>query len=344
MPVDQVDQNNNDNHDNSRKVRQLEQSLMVPLSGGEQLHVRRLTDNPDAPPVLLLHGLLEDGTVFYSRQGRGLGHFLASQGYDVFIPDLRGKGRSWPPVSGWARYRIKDAVSQDLPAIAETIYGLKGRFPVFWVGHAWGGVLCSSFLARFPSYRCSINGLIYFGTRRVAVDRNWSRLIWVDGLWGWFGGMMARFKGYIPGRTLKLGAEDEFNDMQQESMQWLSGKPWVDPSDDFDYGRALSDGLDYPPALYFSSAHDLAFSSPDDVKAFMREIGQHNGRLVVLGRNNGNLHDYSLVSMLTHHEAVQDHFPFMVNWMAEMNRLRDEAQLEDHSAQNSDQSAPQSDH
>ncbi|MGC1510716.1 alpha/beta fold hydrolase [Ketobacter sp. MCCC 1A13808] len=320
--------------------RQIEQSLMVPLSGGQQLHLRRLSDSPDAPAILLLHGLLEDGTVFYSRQGRGLAHFLAEQGYDVFIPDLRGKGRSWPPVSGWARYRVKDAVSQDIPAIVETIFNLKGAFPSYWVGHAWGGVLASSFLARYPSYRSSINGLVYFGTRRVAVDRNWSRLIWVDGLWGWLGGMFARFKGYIPGRSLRIGAENEFNDMQQESMSWLNGQPWVDPSDDFDYGKALSEGLDYPPALYFASASDLAFSSPDDVKGFMLEVGQHNGRLVVLGEGNGNKHDYSHVGMLTHPDAVHDHFPFMVNWMSEMDRLRQEAQIGSNSnPQNSDQSA-----
>lgn len=306
-------------------VRTIEQSIMVPLPGGQQLHLRRLTDSSDAPPVLLLHGLLEDGTIFYSRQGRGLAHFLAEQGFDVFIPDLRGKGRSWPPVSGWATYRVGDAVNQDIPAILDSIKEIKGSAPSFWITHAWGGVLASSFLARYPGQRNGINGLINFGSHRVATQRTLSRLIWVDGLWGWLGSLIARFKGYIPGRSLRIGAQNEFLGIQKDSLDWLHGKDWIDPEDHFNYGAALSEGLNYPPALYFSSSSDLVHCSADDVKGFMREIGHHNGRLVVLGQKLGNRHNYSQISMLTHPDAVHDHFPFMINWMLEMNRLRDEA-------------------
>ncbi len=306
-------------------IRKIESSLMVPLPGGQQLHLRRLTDNPDGPAVLLLHGLLEDGTIFYSNQGRGLAHFLAERGFDTYIPDLRGKGRSWPPVSGWATYRVGDAITQDIPAILDTIYSIKGQLPAFWVTHAWGGVLASSFLARYPGYRVSLNGLINFGTHRVALHRSLSRYIWLDGLWGWLTHLVARFKGYIPGRGLKIGAQNEFLGIQQDSLNWFRGRNWVDPVDQFDYGEALSKGLDFPPALYFAPSADVARCSAADVKGFMREIGHHNGRLVVLGQNLGNRHDYSQISMLTHPDAVHDHFPFMVNWMLEMNKLREEA-------------------
>ena len=323
-------------------LRNIESSLMVPLPEGHQLHLRRLTDNPDAPAVLLLHGLLEDGTIFYSRQGRGLAHYLAEQGYDTFIPDLRGKGRSWPPVSRWMTYRVGDAVNQDIPAILDTIQSIKGSAPQFWITHAWGGVLASSVLARYPSYRSGLNGLINFGSHRVAAQRSVSRLIWLDGLWGWLAALVARSKGYFPGRGLKLGAQNEFLGIQQDSLDWFQGRAWVDPQDQFNYGEALSQGLKFPPTLYFAPSADLVRCSTADVKGFMREIGHHNGRLVVLGQNLGNRHNYSQISMLTHPDAVHDHFPFMVNWMLEMNRLREEAKSGDdpkprnqgHSAEN----------
>lgn len=310
-------------------VRKIEQSIMVPLPNGQQLHLRRLTDNPDAPPVLLLHGLLEDGTIFYTASGRGLAHYLAENGYDVFIPDLRGKGRSWPPVSGWASYRVGDAVTQDLPALLQAIFNIKGTMPKYWFAHAWGGVLTSCFLARYQGYRGNVNGLVYFGSHRVATHRNLSQLIWLDGLWNWLGKIFSRFKGYIPGKPLKLGAQNEFLGMQQDSANWLQGNPWVDSRDQFNYGEALSQGLDYPPALYFAAASDLAYCNAEDVKGFIRELGAHNGRLVVLGNKEGNQHNYSHISMLTHPDAVHDHFPFMLNWMAEMDRLRLEANLGD---------------
>ncbi|MBA56252.1 MAG: esterase [Pseudomonadales bacterium] len=310
-------------------IRTIETSLMVPLPGGQQLHLRRLTDNPDAPAVLLLHGLLEDGTIFYSRDGRGLAHYLAARGFDTYIPDLRGKGRSWPPVSGWATYRVGDAVNQDIPAILNTIQSVKGSAPVFWITHAWGGVLASSYLARYPEARSSLNGLINFGSHRVAVNRSLARYIWLDGLWGWLARLVAKFKGFIPGRGLKIGSENEFLGIQQDSSNWFRGEDWIDPVDQFDYGEALSKGLSFPPALYFAPSADLARCSAADVKGFMREIGHHNGRLVVLGQNLGNRHNYSQISMLTHPDAVHDHFPFMVNWMLEMNKLREEARSGD---------------
>lgn len=307
-------------------VATIEQSLMVDLAGGQQLHVKRLTNDPDAPAVLLLHGLLEDGTIFYSGKGRGLAPYLAHNGFDAFVPDLRGKGRSWPPVRGWASYRVGDAINQDIPAVLSRIQELKGELPRFWVNHAWGGVLASSFLARYPGYRGSLNGLVNFGVHRVAVQRSLSRLIWLQGLWHWLSRLTARLRGYVPGRRLKLGVQDEFAGIQQDCINWMRGRDWVDPQDRFDYGAALSQGLRYPPALYFAPSSDLARCSAADVKAFMREIGHHNGRLVVLGQALGNRHDYSQISMLTHPDAVHDHFPFMVNWLREMNRLRDEAQ------------------
>ena len=310
-------------------IRKIETSLMVPLPGGQQLHLRRLTDNPDAPAVLLLHGLLEDGTIFYARDGRGLAHYLAEKGYDTFIPDLRGKGRSWPPVSSWATYRVGDAVNQDIPAILDTIQSIKGISPAFWITHAWGGVLASSYLARYPGFCSSLNGLINFGSHRVAVHRSLSRYIWLDGLWGWLAGLVARFKGFIPGRGLKIGSENEFLGIQQDSSNWFRGEDWIDPVDHFDYGQALSKGLSFPPTLYFAPSADLARCSAADVKGFMREIGHHNGRLVVLGQNLGNRHNYSQITMLTHPDAVHDHFPFMVNWMLEMNKLREEARSGD---------------
>lgn len=317
----------------------LEQLLMVSLLGGDQLHIRRLAENPDGPPVLLLHGLLEDGTLFYPAEGQGLAHYLAQHGYDVYVPDFRGKGRSWPPVARLATYCVKDAVTQDLPTILEAIQGVRGRLPVYWFAHAWGGVLASSFLARYPGYRASINGLIYFGTHRVASSRILSRSVWRDGLQGWLAGLWARLVGYIPGRWRRRRS-NEYRGIQLDSFNWLQGQPWIDPSDHFDYGHALSLGLDYPPALYFASRSDLGYCNPKAVRAFMNEVGSHNGRLVILGRQEGNLHNYSHITMLTHPDAARDHFPFMLNWTLEISRLRHEAESgDDPQASDSNRSA-----
>lgn len=102
-------------------------------------------------------------------------------------------------------------------------------------------------------------------------------------------------------------------------MSWFNGQFWVDLLDDFDYGKVLSEGLDYLFVLYFVLVSDLVFLSLDDVKGFMLEVGQYNGCLVVLGEGNGNKYDYLYVGMFIYLDVVYDYFLFMVNWMFEMD-------------------------
>jgi len=303
----------------------IEESLMVSIDDGQQLHVRRLcSGRSGAIPVLMLHGLLEDGTVYYSRSQRGLAYSVARAGFDVYIPDLRGKGRSWPRIGQILNYRTIDAVTQDIPAIFDAINLHCGSAPKFWIGHGWGGVLLSSVLARYPNYRSATYGLVYFGTRRVARAQNIKRRVFVDALWGWLAGAVSRIKGSIPGPMLKMGTANEFPAMRSENLLWMQGAPWVDPSDQFDYGAALSEGLEYPASLYFASKADFGYGNPSDVSDFMKEVGQHNGRLIVLDGHAGSQHSYTHTTMLTHPDAVNDHFPHVIAWMEEMICLKDD--------------------
>ncbi|MCG8317657.1 MAG: alpha/beta hydrolase, partial [Pseudomonadales bacterium] len=305
-----------------------EVSYMIPLQRNQQLHLRRIYKDDSDPSIFLLHGLVEDGTIFYSRTGKGLGYYLAENGWQVFIPDLRGKGRSWPSVSQLLRYRVVDVITEDLPALFAAIELRTGFAPSFLVGHGFGGVLISSFLARYPEYRHRINGVVHFGTRRVATGADLYRKILVDWLWSGLAGFISRIRGVVPARLLQLGTRDEHPHLREDSLIWLKGDPWLDPADDFDYGTALSEGLEYPPSLYFASRRDLGFGNPQDVRSFMRELGHHNGRLVVLGKSEGNLHNYSHIGMLIHPDAADDHFPFMLEWLVEMSKIKAEAQGE----------------
>ena len=308
-----------------------ETSSMVPLgeNGLQQLHMRHIYQDPEAPSLFLLHGLLEDGTIYYSRAGQGLAYFLVEHGFQVFIPDLRGKGRSWPSVSQLLNCRVVDLVTEDLPTLLQFIEERTGRAPVFLVGHGFGGVLISCFLARYPEYRHLITGVVHFGSRRVASGADLYRRILIDWLWSGVAGFLARVRGVVPARLLRMGSRDEHPQLHEDSLYWLKGQPWQDPDDDFDYGRALSEGFEYPPSLYFASRRDLGYGNPSDVRNFMREVGHHNGRLVVLGKSEGNRHNYSHIGMLIHPDAGYDHFPFMLEWLVEMSRLRAEAESYD---------------
>jgi pimeloyl-ACP methyl ester carboxylesterase len=303
------------------------QSHMIILPGGEQLHLRRyrLVDSASVP-IVLLHGLHEDGTLFYSRTGRGLAPYLAQQGYDVWVPDLRGKGRSWPSIEQLPNYSVQQTITEDLPAVAEEIARLCQRSVPLWLAHGAGGVLLSGFLARYPEWRAEIKGLVYVGCCRVVVASGWQDRLRA-GVWGPLSEAVARVSGVVPAQLLGYGVHNESLPLHQALLRWSQGEYWVDPVDGFDYAQTWREQGGHPPVLYFASRGQPGYGNAAAVAQYMRELGHHDGRLVVLGRREGNLHNYTHISMLTHADAERDHFPFMLRW------LRDRVDSTPHQAQ-----------
>ena len=101
---------------------------MVPVTGKVQLHLRRLWtgDKGAGQPVLMFHGAAEDGHIFYSHSGLGLACFLARNGCEVFVPDMRGKGKSWPAINQNSDFGFHEIVTEDIPALAATVKRLGG--------------------------------------------------------------------------------------------------------------------------------------------------------------------------------------------------------------------------
>lgn len=66
-------------------------------------NIKRPDIDASAPAVLMLHGAISNGKVFYSDKAHGLGPFLAKSGMNVFIGDLRGRGLSQPSLEDEAK-------------------------------------------------------------------------------------------------------------------------------------------------------------------------------------------------------------------------------------------------
>lgn len=90
-----------------------------------------------APAVVLLHGLGSNRFAFMLPE-RSLAQWLADRGFDVYVPELRGAGRSVP--RHW-RYDLEDYLKWDLPAILRCVQSASGQQQVQWVGHSMGGIL-----------------------------------------------------------------------------------------------------------------------------------------------------------------------------------------------------------
>jgi predicted alpha/beta hydrolase len=295
-------------------VKNLETDLTVHVTASECLHVKRIYRENAGEAVLMLHGIMANGRIFYSNSGKGLAHYLAQAGFDVFVADLRGRGQSTPAISRHARHGQSESICQDLPALLASVRAIKGDAPIHWVAHSWGGVLMSSCLLRYPELIPQVKSSVYFASKRSVHVRNWHKFWQVDVLWNVTARVIVRLMGYLPARALRFGSDNESAKSHAQCNRWAQVRPWVDEDDGFDYAAAAAT-LELPPTLYLAAADDPCLGHCDDVRRFRDESGRHRSRLHVLGLASGYLHDYNHASLLTHPDAVIDHFPLVLQWL-----------------------------
>jgi pimeloyl-ACP methyl ester carboxylesterase len=282
---------------------------------GYRLHLRRIYEHQQGPPVLLLHGSIENGKIFYSKSGKGLGPYLARQGYDVFVPDLRGKGQSTPAVDKHATHGQWEAINEDLPAFVQQIKALKGDMPMHWMAHSWGGVLLLSYLARYGNP--NLASMVFFACKRDVRVISWKRFINIDIMWNLGGRYLCRKYGFMYITKLGVGADNEPRNFFKQVNQWVYSRTWIDPIDGFDYGTAVLEA-DLPPTLYLTGKFDTHAGHAHDVKRLMQQAGSRAAdRFELLGKKEGFKHNYAHNNILTHKDAPYDHFPMVLHWMKE---------------------------
>lgn len=296
------------------KLQQESLFLPIPEAPDARLHVRHIHRGKAGVPVFLLHGAIEDSRVFCSGSGKGLAPFLTTRGFECYAADLRGRGKSLPKISRKADYGQTESITQDLPAFARFMNERHPGRKAHWVAHSWGGVLILSFLARFPEFRDQIATLVFFGTKRSIHVFNIEKFLKIDLFWQRGAGLLSRLAGYLPAKELGLGADNETRKSLAQSQAWVRPSPWTDPQDGFDYATAIR-RTDLPAALFLAGAGDRCLGHPEDVKDLIAESGHRQAEFRLLSREEGNLHDYGHIDMLTHPDAADDHFPWVADWM-----------------------------
>ena len=281
-----------------------------------QLHLRRLLPMQQGiAPVLMLHGAIENGRIFYSRSGRGLGCYLADHGFMVYCADFAGRGLSKPHVSQGFSQSQQQMITRDIPALVEHIYQLHQQ-PVILVAHSWGGVLTAASLARFPQIAAKVAAKVCFGSKRVISVQGFERKVKIDLIWNTLAPWLSKKYGYFPARKWRFGADDEPEQFLQDTIHWIKGGAFTDLSDQFDYAGSSKTTV-WPPVWHFAAQNDRLLGHPQDVQAFIAETAPQ-ARFTLLGKANGYKQDYDHISMLTHPAAASDHFAQLRDWLLQL--------------------------
>lgn len=291
-----------------------EMSLFISCGISDRLHLKRFCGNEKGIPILLLHGSIENGRIFYSASGKGLAPYLASLGYDVFIPDLRGKGLSTPSINRKSSYGVFETITEEIPLFLEKIKELKGDQPMHWMAHSWGGVLLLCYYARYLASNGNVLSITFFGTKRRISIRSVRKFMMADVIYGFLFLLIGKIKGYVDAGMIVKGSDNETLKTNRQTWHWVKDKKWID-QDGFNYGRVLP-GISLPPAMYIAGLADDVLGHPTDVQLLMQETGSQQINVFYLAsKKNGNLHNYGHINLLTHPDAVHDHFPEVITWL-----------------------------
>ncbi len=283
------------------------------LSGRSILH--RIYKKGNQKVIFLVHGYFEDSRIFYSTSGKGFAPFLAEQGYDVYMCDLLGKGKSTPTVAQGMDQSQHEIITHDLPAYLEEVRQISGQEKVHVGGHSWGGVLVLGYLARSKDQH--IKSFISFGSKRRIGVKGWRKLLYIDLAWNWYGDRLVKKHGYLPAEKMRMGDQDEPKGYYYDATQWVEEEEWVDPTDQFNYANHFD--FELPPMLFITGKGDKILGHPRDVKRLMDEVKPKHSTFKVIGKNSGHLNDYDHINLLTHKDAPKDHFKLVLEFLEKFN-------------------------
>ncbi|GIU42302.1 alpha/beta fold hydrolase [Shewanella algidipiscicola] len=297
----------------------MQQSLYIPYRQG-QLHLKQLK-LPDAdmsqPPILMLHGAMSNGRVFYSDSGKGLGCYLAQAGFVVYVLDTLGRGLSTPKLAAGANHGQGEVIREQLPLVQHYILSQHPHAgKVHWCGHSWGGVLMASAIARFDFFQHSVASLLTFGSKRAIKVRSFKKWLMVDVAWNTLAPAIAKGHGYLAADRWRMGMDNESKASLAQSIDWVRGD-WIDHDDGFNYAEAakqLGSSEGWPKAWFIAGLGDAVLGNPADVQRMLAECHCHDVDYTLLSKANGYRHDYGHAEMLTHKDACDDHFPLVLNW------------------------------
>ena len=163
-------------------------------------------------PVVLLHGHYQNRNLWLTDQGKDYCSYLVNQGFDVWIPEMRGHGNS-PKNQNYNANTVEHYIRYDLPAISDFIWEKCGR-PIHWQGFDAGGQAILAAVAGGWLSPQLVRSIGLWGAQ--VTKRRWRMML---PMLRWYYAMKVKRAGYSSGLKLSRGPEDEPASIVIEAMQ-----------------------------------------------------------------------------------------------------------------------------
>jgi oxygen-independent coproporphyrinogen-3 oxidase len=282
------------------EVRLEEETFLENTQDGAQLALHRVQGEiRHDPPVLLTHGTFSNAQVC-----RLLARYLAREGFDCWILELRGHGQS---TSGPTHPDFEHFSFFDVPTALDAVRRQTRRENIFWVGHSGGGLALLMHLARYPEASAQIRGVVTLASQATDAGATWSGRTKII-----LGALATNVLGRAPGKMLKLGPQDEFRRVMNQWFHWNWTGQWTG-KDGFDYLRAL-ERIEVP-ALCFAGAGDRFIAPYAGCRRLFDALGSLDKRMAFCAKSEGYTEDYSHARIIASRRAQQEIWPIIAEWL-----------------------------
>jgi oxygen-independent coproporphyrinogen-3 oxidase len=256
-------------------------------------------------PVLLVHGTFSNRTYFLGTRGRALAFSLAQRGFDIWVAELRGHGRSGERgrASAW---HFEDWIRRDAPALVRGVLEGSGNGRLAWLGHSAGGAIGAAFTATGGALCRHIAALVLAATPAPTglgpIQYPMTALVVA----------ISRILGRFPARALGIGPEDEHGGILTQWLGWNLKGAWIG-EDGTDYFGACRDVR--LPVLAIAGAGDWLMAPARNCKDMLDQMGGTDKTFVVCGRAQGFSADYNHEDILVRSAAQRELWPLIGDWL-----------------------------
>lgn len=260
----------------------------------DRVAARPMGDGERRGAVVLLHAMMTDGRYFGARRAGSFAASLADAGFDVYVPDFRGHGRSRPPHARGGTWSFDDLVELDLPALVGAAAAASSCAPtdLAILGHSLGGLVTCAALGtgRIPAPRVLVLAAtsVWLGETlvRKAIMGVYRRA--------------AHLLGYAPIRTLRLGTADESRGYVDQLTNWARTGRWLSLRG-IDYQAALS-AITVPTHSFVGDGDWMC--RPRDAEAIIGRI-RTSEALRIVGVKHGDALDPDHFELFTRPELTR---------------------------------------
>ena len=249
-------------------------------------------------PIVLTHGTFSNGAICFQ-----LAHYLADNGYDCWIYEWVGHGKS---EFGSLCPDVEKYAAHDVSLVIDRIKAATNSPNLHWLAHSGGGFLPLMLMARRPEAVPDFRTVINLGSQTTEAGRGISGKMMVGIMF-----VLCHLLGYAPGPQLGAGPEREFHGFIPQWCRWNWSGRWRGV-DGFDYFQNLSHIQ--VPTLSFAGRGDV-IAPVEGCNRLWSELPHPDNRFYTCGKFEGFSEDFNHSRLIASRAAATEIWPKILVWL-----------------------------